>query len=75
MTQSTDLHDLTLAELANQLRSRKVSAVETAQHFLARAQSHANLGAFLDTNTDATLAQARAADTRLAAGTGGALEW
>ena len=74
MTQSTDLHDLTLAELANQLRSRKVSAVETAQHFLARAQSHANLGAFLDTNTDATLAQARAADTRLAAGTGGALE-
>lgn len=74
MTQSTDLHDLTVAELASQLHSRKVSAVETAQHFLARAQSHAHLGTFLDTNTDVTLAQARAADVRLAAGTGGALE-
>jgi len=74
MTQSTDLHDLTVAELASALRSRKVSAVETAQHFLARAQSHADLGAFLDTNSDVTLAQARAADERLAAGSAGALE-
>ncbi|MBK1684181.1 Asp-tRNA(Asn)/Glu-tRNA(Gln) amidotransferase subunit GatA [Rhodoferax fermentans] len=74
MTQSTDLHDLTVAELASALHDRKVSAVETAQHFLARAKSHANLGAFLDTNTDATLAQARAADARLAAGSAGALE-
>lgn len=74
MTQSTDLHDLTVAELACQLHSRKVSAVETAQHFLARAQSHAHLGTFLDTNTDVTLRQARAADERLAAGTAGALE-
>lgn len=74
MTQSTDLHDLTVAELANKLHSRKVSAVEAAQHFLARAQSHAHLGTFLDTNTDVTLRQARAADERLAAGTAGALE-
>ena len=74
MTQSTDLHDLTVAELASQLRARKVSAVETAQHFLARAGSHADLGAFLDTNSDVTLRQARAADARLAAGTAGALE-
>jgi aspartyl-tRNA(Asn)/glutamyl-tRNA(Gln) amidotransferase subunit A len=74
MTQSTDLHDLTVAELASQLRARKVSAVETAQHFLARAESHAELGAFLDTNSDVTLRQARAADARLATGTAGALE-
>jgi aspartyl-tRNA(Asn)/glutamyl-tRNA(Gln) amidotransferase subunit A len=74
MTQSTDLHDLTVAELASQLHNRKVSAVETAQHFLARAQAHTTLGAFLDTNIEATLAQARAADVRLAAGTGAALE-
>ena len=72
--QSTDLHDLTVAELAAHLRSRQVSAVEAAQHFLARAQSHAHLGAFLDTNPEVTLAQARAADARLAAGTAGALE-
>ncbi len=62
------LHDFTLAELASQLRQRKVSALETAQHFLARAHAHADLGAFLDFNEEATLAQSRAADLALAAG-------
>jgi aspartyl-tRNA(Asn)/glutamyl-tRNA(Gln) amidotransferase subunit A len=75
MTQSSsDLHDLTVAQLATHLRERKVSAVETAQHFLARAHSHAELGAFLDRSDEVTLTQARAADARLAAGTGAALE-
>jgi aspartyl-tRNA(Asn)/glutamyl-tRNA(Gln) amidotransferase subunit A len=64
----SDLHDLTVAQLAVQLRARKVSAVETAQHYLARAQTHASLGAFLDMNEEATLAQARAADVVLASG-------
>jgi aspartyl-tRNA(Asn)/glutamyl-tRNA(Gln) amidotransferase subunit A len=64
-----NLHDLTVAQLASQLRARKVSAVETAQHFLDRARTHAALGAFLDINEDVTLAQARAADAALAAGT------
>ncbi|MDO8458843.1 MAG: Asp-tRNA(Asn)/Glu-tRNA(Gln) amidotransferase subunit GatA [Burkholderiaceae bacterium] len=66
---TTALHDLTVAQLATQLRERKVSAVEAAQHFLARARAHASLGAFLDINEDVTLAQARAADVALAAGT------
>ena len=66
---STALHDLTVAQLATQLRARKVSAVETAQHFLARAHAHAALGAFLDINEEVTLAQARTADAALAAGT------
>ena len=75
MTQiSSDLHDLTVAQLATLLADRKVSAVETAQHFLARAKSHTDLGAFLDVREDITLAQARAADARLAAGPAGALE-
>ena len=74
MTQSTDLHDLTVAELAQHLHSRKVSAVETAQHFLDRAQLHQHLGAFLDRSPDVTLAQARSSDARLAAGTAGPLE-
>ena len=75
MTQTfTDLHDLTVAQLAAYLRERKVSAVETAQHFLARAKSHAELGAFLARSEEVTLAQAQAADARLAAGTAGALE-
>ncbi len=74
MKTSNDLHDLTVAQLATQLRERKVSSVEAAQHFLARARSHAELGAFLDMSEEVTLAQARAADARLAAGTAGALE-
>ena len=63
------LHDLSVVELAGQLRARKVSATETAQHFLARARANASLGTFLDINEEATLAQARAADVALAAGT------
>ncbi len=75
MTQlSTDLHDLTVAQLAQLLGQRKLSAVELAQHFLARGRTHHQLGAFLDTQEDVTLAQARAADARLAAGTAGVLE-
>jgi aspartyl-tRNA(Asn)/glutamyl-tRNA(Gln) amidotransferase subunit C len=46
---------------------RQVSAVELAQHFLARIQQHADLGAFLAVDEDATLAQAQP-PTRLAAG-------
>ena len=75
MTQITpDLHDLTVAQLATLLRERKVSAVETAQHFLARASAHTELGAFLDLQPDTTLAQARAADAHLASGSAGPLE-
>jgi aspartyl-tRNA(Asn)/glutamyl-tRNA(Gln) amidotransferase subunit A len=62
------LHDLTAAELAARLRRRELSAEEVARHFLLRLQSHAGLGAFLATDADETLAQARAADVRLAAG-------
>jgi aspartyl-tRNA(Asn)/glutamyl-tRNA(Gln) amidotransferase subunit A len=70
---STELHHLSVAELARRLRERQVSAVETAQHFLARVRTHEALGAFVDLNEEATLAQARAADQALAAGTAGAL--
>ncbi len=65
---STDLHDLGVAELAAKLAARDVSSVEVTQHFLARIEDKAGLGAFLATNRDLSLAQARAADTRLAAG-------
>ena len=64
---TTALHDLSVAQLARHLRERKVSAVETAQHFLTRMRAHNELGAFLDVNEEATLAQARAADLTLAA--------
>ena len=62
------LHDLSVAELAAKLAAKDVSSVELAQHFLARIQSQDALGAFLATNNEQSLAQARAADARLAAG-------
>ena len=68
---TTELHDLTVAQLAAHLRDRKVSAVEAANHFLARAKNHAALGAFLALDEDVTLAQARAADVALAASPAG----
>jgi len=67
-------HDLGVAELAAALRQGQLSAVETAQHFLKRAQAQASLGAFLALDEEVTIAQARAADARLAAGTAGPLE-
>ena len=68
------LHDLGVSELAAGLRAKQFSAAEAAQHFLARAKVHQHLGAFVAMNEDATLAQAQAADARIAAGTAGALE-
>ena len=62
------LHHSSVAQLATALRARQVSAVELARHFLARIQRHADLGAFLAVDEAVTLAQAQAADTRLAAG-------
>ena len=71
---SQDLHHLGVAQLAAKLRAKEISAVETAQHFLNRAQQQTALGAYLAINDEATLAQARAADSRLANGQAGALE-
>jgi len=65
---STDLHDLSVAQLAAKLAAREVSSVELTQHFLARIENNAGLGAFLATDSEVSLAQARAADARLAAG-------
>ena len=84
---SMPLHDLTVAELAAGLKAKTFSATEVARHFLTRAQDDLSAtaqaqgaentfgtGSFLALNPEATLAQAKTADTRLAAGTGGALE-
>ena len=71
--QTTDLHTLGVSALSALLRERKLGAVEAAQHFLARAQAHQNLGAFVSIDEEATLAQARAADALIAQGKGGRL--
>ena len=63
-----EIYSLGVAALAKQLASKKVSSVEATQHYLARMQQHAGLGAFLATDETVSLAQARAADARIAAG-------
>ena len=73
MSTPTDLHDLSVAQLAAKLQQREVSSVEAAQHFLARAKAHQDLGAYVHINEDVTLAQAKAADAAIATGTGGKL--
>ena len=70
---TTALHDMTVTELAAALKAKQFSAVECAQHFLARAQAD-HSGSFLALNPEATLTQARASDGRIAAGKAGPLE-
>ena len=67
------LHDMTVAELADGLKAKTFSATEVAQHFVARAQTDTT-GSFLALNPEATLAQAKASDERIATGQAGALE-
>ena len=69
----TQLHDMTVAELAAGLKAKTFSATEVAQHFVRRAELDQS-GSFLALNPEATLAQAQASDVRLAAGSAGALE-
>ncbi len=71
---NAELHQLGVVALAAKLRTREVSAVEVAQHFLHRARKHESLGAFLAMDEAVTLAQAAAADRRLSAGSAGPLE-
>ncbi|MHA6910177.1 Asp-tRNA(Asn)/Glu-tRNA(Gln) amidotransferase subunit GatA [Ralstonia pseudosolanacearum] len=63
----------TLKTLSAQLAAKEVSAVELARHYLARIEARADLNAFIHVDPEATLAQAQAADARLAAGDAGPL--
>ena len=67
MSTNLDLHDLSMFDLAAKLAAGDVSSVEVTQHFLNRVKSE-QLGAFLATDADVSLAHAKAADVRLAAG-------
>ena len=63
-----ELHELGVAQLAARLAAREVSSVEVTRHFLDRIGQHDGLGAFLATDAEVSLKQAKAADARLAAG-------
>jgi aspartyl-tRNA(Asn)/glutamyl-tRNA(Gln) amidotransferase subunit A len=69
----SDLHNLSVKALATLLHTKEVSAVEVATRFLARMGGNPH-NAFLDIDSEVTLAQARASDAKLAGGTAGPLE-
>ena len=66
------MHTKTIKELSALLQGKHVSATELARHFLARMQA-SDLNAYTDINEALTLAQAAAADARLASGEATAL--
>lgn len=64
----SELFHRSLAEHSRALQAKKISAVELAEAYLKRIEAHRDLNAFLDVRPEVTLAQARAADARIAAG-------
>jgi len=68
------LHTLTVAELAAGLKVRRFSSLDLTLHFLGRIERLGpELNAFVTVTADRALADARAADERLARGEGGPL--
>lgn len=63
----------TVVELSKALAAKEVSSVELAQFYLDRIEQHKDLNCFLDVRPEVTLAQAKKADARIAAGTAGRL--
>lgn len=63
----------TVVELSRALAAREVSAEELAREYLKRIEVHRDLNCFLDVRPEETLAEAREADARIAAGTAGRL--
>ncbi|ACL38280.1 Amidase [Pseudarthrobacter chlorophenolicus A6] len=58
-----ELHSLSAVELRNALRGGQVSAVEAAEHFLARIEErNPLLGAFITVTAEQAIEQARASD-------------
>ena len=67
------MHEKSLIELRAALDAKECSAVELAQTYLQRIEAAKSLNAFIQVDAELTLAQARAADARLAAGNAGPL--
>ncbi|GAA6132857.1 Asp-tRNA(Asn)/Glu-tRNA(Gln) amidotransferase subunit GatA [Halopseudomonas sabulinigri] len=68
------MHEKTLAELSQALQSKTLSSVELTQHYLKRIeQFDAELNSYITVSPELALAQAKAADERIAAGKADAL--
>jgi aspartyl-tRNA(Asn)/glutamyl-tRNA(Gln) amidotransferase subunit A len=63
----------TIAELANDLHTKKISSVELTQSFLDRIKQFENLNSFITVTSEQALQQAKAADVARAQGKTGAL--
>ncbi len=57
-----------IAALSKQLQTKQITAVKLAEQSLQRITDHVSLNAFLHVEPDLTMAEARAADARIAAG-------
>ena len=66
---TTDLHDLSIAELSNLIAARKLSPVELVDALIARVEEYdAQTHAFITRTFDLARQQARAAEAEIAAG-------
>ena len=68
-----DVKFSSVVELSRALQAKEVSAVELAKAYLERSEAHKDLNCFLDVRPEVTLAQAQAADKRIAEGKAGRL--
>ncbi|HEX2585395.1 MAG TPA: Asp-tRNA(Asn)/Glu-tRNA(Gln) amidotransferase subunit GatA [Steroidobacteraceae bacterium] len=70
----TQLHNLTLSEMAKGLKAKQFSSVELTRHFLNRIEKfNGELNAYITVTPDMALQQAAAADAQIASGKGGSL--
>jgi aspartyl-tRNA(Asn)/glutamyl-tRNA(Gln) amidotransferase subunit A len=69
-----DISNLTLAELRDALKEKKVSAGEATNAYLSRLEAAKELNAVITLTADKARDMAKASDARLAKGEGGALE-
>jgi len=70
----TDISNLSLAELRDGLKEKKVSAGEATNAYLSRLEAAKELNAVITLTADKARDMAKASDARLAKGEGGALE-
>jgi len=66
------MHTLSVAELSKSLKNKEFSSVELTQHYLDRI-NRSDLNAFITITDELALSQARAADAKLANGSGSVL--
>ena len=62
------MHRSTVRQLAVALAKKSVSSVELTRMYLDRMAAHTELNVFIDTQSEVSLAQARASDARIARG-------